>query len=80
MSDYSDESPEPLAAEIKERHGLTSFHIFDQEGSWRVFGFRKDTKGYQASVENGSGPNIVDALNNLDARLIEGPIHEKAAP
>lgn len=71
---------EAVAAEIRKRHKLTSFHIFDQDNAWRVFAFRKDPKGYQASVESGTGPNIVAALNDLDARLVEGPIHKSPTP
>lgn len=80
VSDFSDEAPELLVAEIRARHRLTSFHIFDQGGEWRVFAFRNDPRGYQASVEQGSGPNIVAALEQLDQRLIEGPIHKTPTP
>jgi hypothetical protein len=72
---FSDEAPEVLATEIKTRHGLTGLHVFDRPEGWRVFGFRKHAQGYNESVENGNGPNIVAALNDLDARLTEGPIH-----
>jgi len=68
-------SPEDRTIDVKRRHGLTSVHIFDAPGLWRVFGFRNDPKGYQASVESGIGDTIVGALNDLDARLTEGPIH-----
>ena len=72
MSDFSDEAPEGLWSEIKERHQLTTAHIFDGPDGWRVFGFRKHPRGHNSSVENGSGPNIVDALNDLDDRLTKG--------
>ena len=72
------ESPEKFAAEIKVRHGLSSLHLFTERGRWRVFGFRLDAKGYQASSESGTGPDILSALSNLNDRLIEGPIHPKA--
>jgi hypothetical protein len=71
-------SIESYAAAIIQRHGLTNLHLFTERGKWRVFGFRKDPKGYQASVENGAGQTIRDAISNLDARLIEGPIHKDA--
>lgn len=69
-------SAEMIASEIKLRHRLTSLHIFDQDGQWLVFGFRKEQSGLAASVENGQGATIIDALRNLDARFIEGPIHK----
>lgn len=71
--------PEQMAAAIKGRHTLSGLHIFDIGTGWRVFGFRKDPKGYQASVENGSGATIRAALEDLDRRLIEGPIHKARA-
>lgn len=71
--------PEQLAAAVKETYGLNSLHIFDEGAEWRVFGFRKETKGYQASVENGRGATIADALNDLSRRLAEGPIHRQAS-
>lgn len=69
---------ESLARAIKQRWQLTGLHLFDVGESWRVFGFRKDPKGYQASVENGRGATIAAALADLDARLAEGPIHKRA--
>lgn len=72
----SDEVAEPLCREIRERHKLTTFHIFDDANGWRVFGFRQHPKGFQASVEHGEGPKIAKALLDLDRRLIEGPIHK----
>lgn len=68
-------SIETLAAKIKTKHALTTLHIFDQGGGWSVFGFRQNPKGYQASSEVGRGETIEVALQNLDARLVEGPIH-----
>lgn len=65
---------ESVASLIKSRHGLTSLHIFDEPGRWRAFGFRKDPKGFQASVAEGVGVTIEDALRSLDQRLTEGPI------
>ena len=69
---------EAVANEIRQRHNLTGLHIFNNvpDGEWRVFGFRADPKGYQASVESGRGPTIEAALAHMDARLIEGPIHK----
>jgi hypothetical protein len=69
-------TPELLTVEVIGRHKLTSLHLFIEGRRWRVFGFRKDPKGYQASVENGSGATIIDAIENLNARLVEGPIHK----
>ena len=66
---------ETSTSELARRHRLTGIHIFQSGDVWRVFGFRKDPKGYQASVESGEGPTISDALTNMDERLIEGPIH-----
>ena len=74
-SKISAEAPELLIAQIKKRHRLTSVHIFDRDGGWRVFGFRGDAGSFEASVEEGSGPNIAEALEDLNMRLIEGPIH-----
>lgn len=72
-------TPEELAFAIKLRHGLSSLHIFDEAGAWRVFGFRAPGP-FRASVEHGRGADICAALVNLDARLIEGPIHPKDSP
>lgn len=68
-------TPEERAKEIANQHGLSSLHIFTDPKGWRVFGFRRDAKGYQASVEDGRGGTILAALDNLQDRLIEGPIH-----
>ena len=69
-------TPEELATELKAKWNLSSIHIFNAEKNWRVFGFRNDAKGFQASAERGEGPSICHALANLDARLAEGPIHK----
>ena len=74
---------EPRASDIMNFHGLTGIHLFVQPAvspNWRVFGFRAHAKGYQASVENGEGKTILDALANLSDRLHEGPIHRDPAP
>lgn len=73
----SDEVPESLAAEIRKRHALTNLHIFTVDDRWRVFGFRKDPKGFQASVENGDGETVVAALHDLDRRLKLGPVRAR---
>lgn len=72
-------TPEQFATQVQERHALTGLHIFTSEDGWRVFGFRKHAKGYQASVESGEGKTISDAISNLNERLIEGPIHRSPA-
>lgn len=72
--EYSDEAPEPICDEIRKRHGLTGFHIFADGDVWRVFGFRNDPRGYQASVEQGRGATIAACLKDLDDNLIAGPI------
>jgi|HubBroStandDraft_3_1064219.scaffolds.fasta_scaffold142490_2 hypothetical protein len=64
---------EALSTEISQRHKLTGIHLFKSGDQWRVFGFRKDPKGYQASVERGEGATITDAIANMDQRLIDGP-------
>jgi hypothetical protein len=66
---------EAIIAGIKQRHNLSSVHIFDDPGGWRIFGFRRGATGYQASAENGAGATIAAALAELDRRLTEGPIH-----
>lgn len=73
QDDYSGEAPEPLWRAIQKRHKLTTCHIFSQGDQWRIFAFRQDPKGYQASVEQGIGDNIVDALTNLDDNFAAGP-------
>ena len=72
-------APEAAGAEVAARHRLTSLHLFTAQGVWRIFGFRKDAKGYEASVESGEGGSILEAIENLNARLIEGPIRRKPA-
>ena len=69
-------SADRKAGVIMARHKLTSLHIFTADAGWRVFGFRKDAVGYEASVENGRGNTIENALAHLDRRLGEGPIHK----
>lgn len=74
---------EQLALEIKERHGLSSLHLFDSSIAgleWRVFGYRRDAKGFQASVESGGGPTIREALDTLNERLTAGPIAKRHIP
>ena len=68
---------EMLASDIRQRHELSSLHLFtsDIPGlEWRVFASRKDPRGYQASVESGGGKDILTALTTLDERLTAGPI------
>jgi hypothetical protein len=65
---------EPLAADIQARHNIRSLHIFAQGPNWRVFASR-GTVAFQASVEEGRGPDIETALRNLDERLTAGPIN-----
>lgn len=69
---------EARAEQVRQKHNLSSLHIFDRDGGWTVFGFRKEAKGFQASVESGHGQSISDAIKDLDARLVEGPIHKSA--
>ena len=61
---------------LKKIYHLRSLHIFDEGDEWRVFGFRANAKGFNASVESGRGPSIHEALDDLDKRLKEGPIHK----
>lgn len=67
-------TPEHLAAQVRNRHRLSSLHIFSDDcwPMWRVFGARRDAKGAQASVEEGRGETISAALRNLDERLTAG--------
>lgn len=65
---------------VVDRHKLSGVHIFKQSGDWQVFGYRKHARGYQASTESSTGQTISDAIDNMDARLIEGPIHKKETP
>lgn len=70
---------EQHAAAIQARHELRSLHIFTQGPHWRVFGSR-GTKAFMASVEEGRGTDIKSALDNLDARLIDGPLNRGELP
>lgn len=70
---------EKLAGMIQSHHSLRSLHIFTQGSNWRVFGSR-GTQAFMASVEEGRGPDIRSALNNLDARLVAGPINRGELP
>lgn len=68
---------EQLAQDIRDRHGLSSLHLFQSDIpglAWRVYANRVDPKGYQASKESGGGMTIRAALESLDARLVAGPI------
>ena len=67
---------EDMVSGIRSRHELSGIHLFQDDDGWRAFGFRKNAKGFQASAERGAGPTIAGALQNLDTRLIEGPIHK----
>ena len=69
---------EHLAANIRSHFGLSGLHIFDADGGWTVFGFRRHAEGFQALVESGSGETIELALLDLNKRLDEGPIHKKS--
>ena len=68
------QSNETEAERLREYHGLSSLHLFVDDGSpaWRVFGNRRDPQGVQASVEEGRGETISGALRSLNERLIAG--------
>jgi hypothetical protein len=61
---------------LRDEFGLSSVHIFDelQFGKWRVFAFRKDPKGFQASCAEGCGNNIAECLADLWDSLRIGPV------
>lgn len=75
----NDMPTERMAMLVRDAHDLSSLHIFDEtkaDGTlqWRVFGFKKDPKGFQASTENRGGPSINEALRDLDRRIKIGPV------
>jgi len=68
---------EQLAADIRERHGLSSLNLWHlplDEMPWHARAFRADPKGFQASCETGGGKTVMSALKSLDERLTAGPI------
>lgn len=68
---------------LKVKFRLSSVHIFDDSGwgKWRVFAFRKNAKGFNASCAEGWGDNIKECLVDLADSLKIGPIkaNEKKA-
>lgn len=74
---WSDEAPEPMWLAIKRRHRLTACRIFELQGVWRVIAFRNDTDGFQAFVEDGRGPSIAEAINDLDDKFRKGPARKR---
>lgn len=69
--------------EMQEKYGLTtvSFFTSDIEGlRWRVFGSRRNAKGYQESVLSGGGNTIDAAIENWIARAEAGPIDKPHVP
>ena len=76
-------SDEKMAQDIRDRHGLSSLHLFQSDIpglAWRVYANRVDPKGYQASKESGGGMTIRAALETLDERLTAGPIGKPHIP
>lgn len=55
---------------------LSTLHLFigDEYGCYRVFGFRKTARGFNASVAEGFGDTISDAIADLDDSLKIGPV------
>ncbi len=71
---------EELAGNVKDAHDLSSLHIFDEGYIWRVFGFRRNARGFQSSVEWGRGATICDAIIDLNRRLVAGPGTQRNLP
>lgn len=74
---------EQFAAFVRQRHGLSSLHIFtsDMPGvEWRIFAARINPKGIEASVESGGGATLMDAIKSIDERLTAGPINKPYVP
>jgi hypothetical protein len=69
---------EALTKRVMRHHRLTSIHLFTKPDGWRCFGFRRDAKGFDASVENGDGETIAAAIEDMDQALTEGPIKARA--
>lgn len=66
---------------VKAKYNLASIHIFDHRGGWRIFGFRKTQEGFNASVSEGIGNDILEAIADLADSLKIGPVraNEKKA-
>ena len=69
-----DRKHELLVENIKKLWKLRSIHLFDEGKDWRVFGFRQNATGFNASVAEGFGPSIAEALKDLADSLAIGPI------
>lgn len=69
--------------ELQERYGLTtvSFFTSDIEGlRWRIFGSRRNAKGFQESVLSGGGNTIDEAVESITVRAAAGPIAKPHVP
>ena len=74
---------ENMAEAIRKRHGLSAINLWHRpiDGlEWHARGFRKEPKGFEASVETGGGRTIREALISLDERLVAGPINKWHIP
>lgn len=73
---------EDFAAAVRKKHGLATLHFFEQDEGlrWIVFGHRTNAKAFQESVGSGGGATLLEALENLDARLTAGPINKPKLP
>ena len=69
--------------ELQAQYGLTtvSFFTSDIDGlRWRIFGSRRNAKGFQESVLNGAGETIDAAVESLITRAEAGPIAKPYVP
>jgi hypothetical protein len=69
--------------ELQGRYGLTTVSFFTSDlpfPRWRVFGSRRNAKGFQESVLSGGGAIIDAALESLIERAEAGPINKPYVP
>ncbi|HVZ60653.1 MAG TPA: hypothetical protein VG892_07695 [Terriglobales bacterium] len=69
---------EERSRQIKEKWKLSSIHFFFDDsypGIYRAFVFRRNAKGFQASVTEGLGKSFLAALDDAEQNLIAGPVN-----
>lgn len=74
---------ENLAEVLIKKWDLSSLNIWAPIGDalgWHCRAFRRDPKGFEASVESGAGHTIRGALISMDERLRDGPINKPHIP
>lgn len=68
---------EQYSQELEKKWGLSKFHIFIDakfKNRYRVFAFKEEKKGFEASFAEGIGDTIMAALQDAGANMVLGPV------